>query len=302
VVTTKETRWIDALGEVFLELPSSVFNRRELWELVERERESESLGVPPSYTPDTVASRLVDAGYVKEIALVREDAELMSSRNQFKRYIVHEPSSLLVGLSLRAGSYLSHTSAVFLHRLTDLIPRTVYANKEQTPKPAPTGPLRQPNLDRAFRNAPRRSTYVFSGYQSTFVLLSGKHSGDLGVNERSIVGETLRFTDLERTLIDIVVRPHYAGGLPAVLEAFRAARDRISVNKLQATLSKLDHKYPYHQSIGFLLQLAGVSKNHLRLLKKQPMEFDFYLAHGIRDTDYDEEWRLYFPRGFKSNS
>src|SRR5882672_4945604 len=45
------------------------------------------------------------------------------------------------------------------------------------------------------------------------VLLSGKHTGRLGVTKTlGPQGEQLELTDLERTLIDIAVRPTYAGG------------------------------------------------------------------------------------------
>lgn len=60
-------------------------------------------------------------------------------------------------------------------------------------------------------------------------------------------------TKLERTLIDIAVRPNYAGGVHHVLEAYAAAKSRVSVNVLLATLQKMEYVYPYHQVIGFYI-------------------------------------------------
>ena len=63
------------------------------------------------------------------------------------------------------------------------------------------------------------------------------NGGDARVHGPARLGdEQLRrlvdLTDVERTLIDITVRPHYAGGVYQVKEAFETARERVSVGRL----------------------------------------------------------------------
>jgi len=111
--------------------------------------------------------------------------------------------------------------------------------------------------------------------------------------------EKLMVTDVERTLIDIVVRPSYSGGIKEVLEAYRKAVGKVSINKLSAMLQKLNYTYPYHQAIGFYLQRAGVYReSQISLLKKFKFEYNFYIANQIKEPEYSKEWRLYYPKGF----
>jgi len=216
------------------------------------------------------------------------------------RYIWGKASPFAVALSLRSSAYLSHGTAVFLHGLTDQIPRTIYVNKEQSVKPRSTSPLTPDALARAFSGQQRRSVYTFN-YDNNWsiVLLSGKNTGRLEVGPIvTETGETIDVTRLERTLIDITVRPAYAGGIYQVLEAYKAAKARISVNTLIATLKKLDYVYPYHQAIGFYMERAGYEESRTERLLKLGTSLDFYLAHGIRDREHDSKWRLFYPKGF----
>jgi predicted transcriptional regulator of viral defense system len=82
-------------------------------------------------------------------------------------------------------------------------------------------------------------------------------------------------TNLERTLIDITVRPDYAGGVQNVLDAFRIARARLSVQTLISTLDQLSYLYPYAQAIGFLLQHAGYDDDCLKPFRARVGQFKF---------------------------
>ncbi len=135
---------------------------------------------------------------------------------------------------------------------------------------------------------------------SSVILISGKNTNRLGVEEiAGPASERLQVTNLERTLIDIVVRPAYALGISQVLEAYRAAKDRMSVDLLFDILKKLDYLYPYHQPIGFLMQKAGYPENSYAKLRGLGLSHDFYLAHGLQKPEYSKDWRLFYPRGFR---
>jgi hypothetical protein len=273
-------------------LPSKVFTSKHLAEILRKNREEWSL--PDSLTASRFIEFLLDEGQLRSRQMVSE-----AYSTEVLRYTWGDVSPYEVALSLRPDAYLSHGTAVFLHDLTDQVPKVIYVNKEQSPKPAPSGPLSQAGIDRAFSNAQRASNYVFQLDPYRVVLLSGKHTGRLEVSQLpSSNGAPLEVTKLERTLIDITVRPAYAGGVHEVLTAFQRARERVSVATLVATLKKLGYAYPYHQSIGFYMERAGYEPSKLERLKALGLHHDFYLAHGLSGLRYEPTWRLYHPEGF----
>lgn len=291
--------WQAKATKLLDELPRRVLLRKDLGALVHEQREK--WGVPGSLSVPKFIEIMSRDSQLRPITLEPlrvsggPDSRAYAS---IPRYAWRAPGPYAIGLSLRTGAYLSHASALFLHGLTDQLPKTIYVNKEQSPKPSPAAPLTQDAINRAFQNAARVSKYVFAYEDYRYVLLSGKNSGRLEVSQiKDPDGDWLDVTKLERTLIDIAVRPTYAGGVFQVLKAYESARDRISVNTLVATLKKLDYVYPYHQAIGFYMERAGFNPKHLDKLKALGLSFDFYLANKMAEPRYVSDWRLFVPEG-----
>jgi hypothetical protein len=205
-----------------------------------------------------------------------------------------------VVLGISSKCYFSHYSAVKLHGLTEQTPKTYYVNEEQRLESWLAGRLTQATINAAFRRPVRATKRIADTADYKVVFLNGKNTANLGVIEETFdpvnIGR-VRVTNLERTLIDITVRPVYSGGASEVLKAFTLARDRISVNRLGAMLKGLAFIYPYHQAIGFYLERADYRRSSLDLFRSIPKEFDFYLEHNLKQTDYVKEWRLFVPKG-----
>ncbi len=209
-------------------------------------------------------------------------------------------------LTLRPSCHFSHYTAMQLHELTEQQPKTIYINWEQPAKPTWNQPLEQANINKAFARPQRLSSNEITLGDQRIVMLNGKNTGYQGVEDRPWTDPesgkrfTLRLTGIERTLIDIAVRPVYCGGVHEVLKAYRHAAGRTSINRLAAILKKLAYVYPYHQAIGFYLeQSGGYDSQAIELFREKfTFEHDFYLTYGMKETEYVERWRTYVPAGF----
>ncbi len=236
--------------------------------------------------------RLLKENQLKEIKLTSPHYEKTYTRFSWG----DEVSIYQLGLLLKSHSYLSHYTAMYLNGLTDQVSKTIYVNSEQSPKPHGDVSLGQSRIDIAFNGKPRTSKYIFNYEGWNICILSGKNTNNLGVEKvKRSKNETLSVTNIERTLIDIAVRPVYSGGINKVQMVYQRAKDKISVKKLVAMLKKINYVYPYHQVIGFYMQRAGFDEASLDLLKKMGLKYDFYLDYKMKKKKHTKEWRLYYP-------
>jgi hypothetical protein len=271
-------------------LPKKVFDGAEITGILEKQRRFWRL-----------AESMTTRAFVE---FLKTRARLKVARFDFPyrpiiKYVWGEVPFYTIVLSLKPDCYLSHYTAMHLHELTDQIPKVVNINVEQGPKPHGPVELIQERVDLAFRRPTRMCNNVAEHEGRQVRLLNGLYTGNSGVIEMpGPEGETLRLTDIERTLIDIAVRPEYAGGPFEVLTAYRRASSRVSVNRLAALLKKIDYIYPYHQVIGFYLDTAGTYKKpQIDLFARLGTKCDFYLMHQITAPEYSSKWRLYYPKG-----
>jgi hypothetical protein len=266
----------------FSNLESLFLERRQTWNL------------PPSMTARTFLPMLLQKTKLRQLELRSRDYPTIV------RYIwANRASAVSVARSLRNGAFFSHASALWAHGLSSNH-RNVFINKEQSEKLPNRGPLSQEAIDRAFHNTQRHSRLVYPYHNTTITILAAKHTGLLGIERAKVPsGEEVQVTSLERTLVDVVVRPAYSGGAQAVLEAFRQARGRVSVTNILEILGKIDYTYPYHQALGFYLKRAGYPEADQQHARRSDLHFNFYLCHGLKDPAFDQEWKIFFPASLR---
>jgi predicted transcriptional regulator of viral defense system len=257
------------------ELDDLLTTRRESWETPERPGNHEII-------PLLIENDLLRIAEISSTVYGRK-----------KRYVLGKVSFLQLASSFYKGSYLSHGTALQLHGLSSF--DQVFVNREQSPKHS-NSRLSQSGLDRAFKGPQRQSCYLFRYGSKTITFLNGKNTNRAGVIEtRGSENEPLQVTCLERTLIDVIVRPQYAGGIRNVVRCFEKAKDRLSVAQVAELLGKTKYVYPYQQALGFVFQRIGVPVESLSPLKERSTRFKFYLDYAMKSPLFDRTWKIYYP-------
>ncbi|MDM1482003.1 type IV toxin-antitoxin system AbiEi family antitoxin domain-containing protein [Myroides odoratimimus] len=205
-----------------------------------------------------------------------------------------------IAIAIKKEGFISYYSALSFHGLTLQIPKTIYVSY---PKSSPLSlnangtNLTQENIDNAFSKPQRVSSQVFTSKIDNvkYVFIQKKYTeNDIGI----IPIESIRISNLERTLIDITVRPVYSGGVFEVLNAYKASIGIIDTDLLYLYLTELDYIYPYFQLVGFYLEKAGFDQKDILKFQKKISEYRFYMTYNIANKSYDEKWKIYFPKGF----
>ena len=275
------------LRDIIADAPSRVLLPNQLESLITRFQRSREESARESR--DKVKEQLLRQRFVRSIIL-------RSSYGDRCRFVRGKVSPYQLALSIAPNVYLSHGTAASLHGLVTRGMNPIYVNKEQSPKYVTEQDLNQEAIDRAFARPQRVSNYELRYSVWRFVLLSGKQTGRLGtVRLSSRQGESVEVTGLERTLVDIVVRPVYAGGVFQVLTAFKRAKTRVRLNTLIDTLDSLEYVYPYHQAVGFYMEKANYPPTWLTEFQRMGLDYNFYLAHGMEQTAFDSRWRIFYP-------
>lgn len=279
-----------AIRKMFFKLgKKGILKPAEIRDLIARGRDS--FRIAQSVTTNAILQFLL-----KERLMTQARLDFPSRKET--RYFSTEPNIYELALSAGRNSYLTHHTAMYFHGLTEKEPSIVYVNSEQGAKTTGEPELTQDAIDQAFQRPPRKTRNFTRYARRTIYLLNGKFTGALGVIGIPLNKSSGRVTDLERTLVDITVRPQYSGGMSGVWAAYRKAGDKVSIPRIADLLMKLDFVYPYHQAIGLCLEKTGrFSPKDLTTLRQIPKEFDFYLTHQIKSPAYSKEWRIYYPRG-----
>jgi len=205
--------------------------------------------------------------------------------------------------------YFCNLSSVYFHSLTDQVPGVVYVCNETSShrERGHIEALPESAIRAAFIKPHRHTKNIVDVKNGAVAILDRERGTDFGVvtirGRHPLYPAGMRVSGLERALIDAVVAPQYNGGIANVLSYFQAAKRRVRTERLLDIYQDLQFVYPYAQSIGFLLERAGMPGRAAALREAHPPQQKFFLDHDARSTwVYDKRWMLYHPRGLKDDS
>ncbi len=203
-----------------------------------------------------------------------------------------------ISKAIKKDSYLAYFSAVSIHNLTLQIPKVIYSCVDRIYTNHQLSELTQERIDKSFSKPQRVSNnfYSYNNFKFYFFEKKIEHT-EIGVIHNT--NNDIKYTDLERTLIDIAIKPMYAGGVFEVLEAFKKSKKRLNVTKMKSYLDQFNYLYPYNQVIGFYLEIAEYNANQINIFYEKEKQFSFYLTHNIANKKFSKKWKIYYPLGIK---
>lgn len=238
---------------------------------------------------------LEDSNILKNIKLKHQSSAVI-------KQIYEEPDATLfnIALTIKKDGYLSNYTAMQIHQLTLQIPKSIYVSYgkgHSYPTDRNEIKLEQSSIDLAFSKAQRITSESYKSEldNTRFYFIQKAYiEQNVGITFQN----GYYHTDLERTLIDIAIRPAYSGGVFEVLEAFEIARDIVDIERINEYLEKLNYIYPYHQLIGFYMDKAGYNKKIIDKIFLKNIVNNFYLTYNMSNKEFDTKWKIYFPKGF----
>lgn len=281
------------IAEYFENLNTQAFTTFDLSNIFENERNSWKIA---SYrTAKHFYKYLEKSGILKLTTLKHQSTGSIKT-------ILSKPNANYfdIALTIKKDGYLSNYTAMSIHQLTLQIPKSIYISFMKSAdgrNNIKNVTLSQKSIDQAFSKPQRITSEVYKSEIDSyrlFFIQKGYSEKEIGLESN----QGIKYTDVERTLIDISLRPAYSGGVFEVLEAYVNARDVIDTNKLYYYLNQLNYIYPYHQLIGFYLEKANYEEKRYLMFYEKISSFKFYLTYNISNKQYDEKWKIYFPKGF----
>lgn len=220
---------------------------------------------------------------------------------KFERFIFQEDKSAKEDLSyydmlnlvasFNYKGYFSHYTAAFLNDITDNIVKTFYFSFSTTRSNTSNRLLTQEGIDAAFSKPSRKSNKI-SNYKGNRIVLLQNTFRDKGI----VTSDKIKYTNIEKTLLDITVRPDYSGGPLEVLNIYKNAKEKkFSANRLRSYLLKSNYAYPYHQAIGFYMEYAGYSRKQISYFESFPKNYKFYLGYNLNNYSFSEKWQIFYP-------
>lgn len=223
------------------------------------------------YLTPQLLSGILDLGKSETYALLERltRQELVVPAERGKYLLVGlEPERVLgnplfIANQLVHPSYISYWSALHYHGWTEQAPHTVFVATTRKKRPV-----------------------AFQGHHFRYVTI--KTAKFFGYRRESVGDLPVIVADPEKTLIDSLDQPRYAGGITEVAHALNAAIPELDISLLIDYASQIGDR-TLCSRLGYLLTAQGVPTEGLPV-SATPILLD---PHSPSQGDYDSRWRVW---------
>ncbi|MBA3814326.1 MAG: MarR family transcriptional regulator [Alphaproteobacteria bacterium] len=234
-----------------------------IFSVVEAKEIAERMGIKPSSVTYVLRS-LASHGLIHQIYkgnYVIEDNILTGSPlHKFE-----------IAMHLAKDGAIGCWTAMSYHELTDQVLSRVYVLAPYT-------------------DEKKRSLYQYHIESYDFLLIQVQKDHFWGTEQQFVGGVKIRITDLERTLIDGLMRPTYCGGFREVLNAFSIAKDRLDIHKLIAYGKR--SPTALQKRLGWVLSHLSIENVADFLNVPETKHFDKLDPSGPRRGRQNKQWMI----------
>lgn len=140
----------------------------------------------------------------------------------------------------------------------------------------------------------QRRPFEFKNAYMKFITISKRKF--FGFEKVKVMSEEVFMAEKEKTIIDSIDKPHYAGGIPEILQVLDKAKIKIDLGKVIDYAIRM-HTAPLLQRLGFLFEFVKIklpSKLEIKLIKKLGKN-NVLLGNGKQWSSkgkIDNKWRV----------
>lgn len=102
----------------------------------------------------------------------------------------------------------------------------------------------------------QRCPFEFKNAYIKFITISKRKF--FGFGKAKVIGEEVFMAEREKAIIDSIDKPHYAGGIPEILQVLDRAKAKIALEKIIDYAMRM-HTAPLLQRLGFLFEFVKIA-------------------------------------------
>jgi predicted transcriptional regulator of viral defense system len=184
-----------------------------------------------------------------------------------------------IAMALVEPAAISHWSALSYHGLTDQVPLRVFVLTTARSVPRVRG------------GKGERSDEGFRVGETIYQFVQLKSERFFGIEDVWVKESRIKITDVERTLLDGLLAPHYCGDFAEVLHAFEVRAPKLDLERITNYALKLDAATV--KRLGWILEQQGVEPTRLEPLREVPVKgYRVLDPTGPRRGPCDARWMI----------